>query len=175
MYVLNGSLFDINMAQVVGDVQYPAGWFDDAARRAEVEIEEAIDTTSPSVSTGQIAVRSGAVQDASGNWLVTWIVRDLTAEEIAASSPTVPDYTVAIQSMLDAKATERRYYNILSACTYATSTNEAFKAEALACLSWRDAVWATAYGVLDQVEAGTLAQPTIPQLLAMLPTMAWPA
>lgn len=92
----------------------------------------------------------------------------------AAPMPTVEEYTAAVQTMLDTKAQERRYYDILSASTYATSTNAIFKAEALACLAWRDAVWAKAYSVLDQVQAGHIAQPTIPELLAMLPTMEWP-
>jgi hypothetical protein len=88
--------------------------------------------------------------------------------------PTMADYVAAVQTMLDTKAQERRYYDILSASTYATSTNPTFKAEALACLAWRDAVWAQVYSVLDLVQTGRLAQPTIPELLAMLPTMEWP-
>lgn len=88
--------------------------------------------------------------------------------------PAVAQYVVAVQAMLDTKVQERRYYNILSACTYSTSTNATFKAEAAACMAWRDAVWAKAYAVLDDVNAGALAQPTIPELLAMLPALEWP-
>jgi hypothetical protein len=88
--------------------------------------------------------------------------------------PTVDDYVNAIQAMLDTKVQERRYLSILSACSYAASTNATFKAEADACTAWRDAVWLKAYSVLDEVEAGTVAQPTIPELLAMLPALTWP-
>jgi hypothetical protein len=88
--------------------------------------------------------------------------------------PTEGQYVDAIQSMLDTKVAERRYLGIISACSYANSTNSTFKAEADACLAWRDAVWLKAYQVLDQVTAGTIPQPTIPELLAMLPTMTWP-
>lgn len=108
------------------------------------------------------------------------VVRDATAEEeaeIAARAsvmPTVDDYRAAIQAMLDTKAKERRYYDIQSACTYSTSTNPTFKAEASVCVAWRDAVWATAYATLDQVNAGAIPQPTIAEMLAMLPTMTWP-
>jgi hypothetical protein len=91
-----------------------------------------------------------------------------------APMPTEGQYVDAIQSMLDAKVGERRYLGIISACSYAASTNATFKAEADACLAWRDAVWLKAYQVLDQVTAGTIPQPTIPELLAMLPTMTWP-
>jgi hypothetical protein len=89
--------------------------------------------------------------------------------------PTEADYVSAIQAMLDTKAQERRYYDILSASTYIASTNSTFKAEAGALLAWRDAVWLKAYSVFDQVTAKTIAQPTIAGLLAMLPSMTWPA
>lgn len=91
-----------------------------------------------------------------------------------APLPTESQYVDAIQSMLDAKVAERRYLGIISACSYAASTNATFKAEAEACLAWRDAVWLKAYQVLDQVTAGAIPQPTVAELLAMLPTMTWP-
>jgi hypothetical protein len=89
--------------------------------------------------------------------------------------PTVAQYTAAIQSMLDAKAQERHYDGILSACTYATSSVPSFAAEGQACVDWRDAVWSHSYELMGQVQAGTLAQPTVAALLAMLPAMTWPA
>jgi hypothetical protein len=96
------------------------------------------------------------------------------AAPIVPPMPTIAQYTVAIQAMLDAKAHQRRYDNILSACTYVTSTVPAFQAEGQACVEWRDAVWAQSYALMAQVQGGTMAQPTIPALLAMLPEMAWP-
>jgi hypothetical protein len=36
-------------------------------------------------------------------------------------------------------------------------------------------VWAKCYDLLAQVQAGTLAQPTVTELLAMLPAITWPA
>lgn len=114
--------------------------------------------------------------------MVDGVVRDATQEELAeiearwaeVAKPDVPDYVSAVQSMLDLKAAERRYDNILSACTYATSTQPKFQAEGQACVAWRDAVWSKCYELMEQVDAGTLAQPTIEELLAMLPTMEWP-
>lgn len=109
-------------------------------------------------------------------------VRDATPEEAAeleamwaaAATPAVPDYVTAVQAMLDAKAQERRYDNILSACTYATSTQPRFQAEGQSCVAWRDAVWSKCYELMEQVDAGALAQPTVDELLAMLPAMEWP-
>lgn len=88
--------------------------------------------------------------------------------------PAVPDYVTAVQMMLDTKARERLYDNILSACTYATSTRPKFQAEGQACVAWRDAVWSRCYELMADVDSGALTQPTIEELLAMLPTMEWP-
>jgi hypothetical protein len=109
------------------------------------------------------------------------VVRDATpAEEAeiaarATAKPTEADYVNAVQTLLDTTAQTRHYDNILSACTYVGSTVQKFSDEGTACRNWRDAVWAKCYDILAQVEAGTLAQPTVAELLAMLPTIAWPA
>lgn len=89
-------------------------------------------------------------------------------------TPTQEEYVSAVQAMLDAKARERLYDGILSACTYATSANAKFRAEGQTCVDWRDAVWAKCYEVLAQVSAGALAQPSLAGLLDLLPTMEWP-
>lgn len=88
--------------------------------------------------------------------------------------PTVSEYVAAVQAMLDAKARERMYDNILSACTYATSTEPKFQAEGQACVAWRDAVWSRCYELMDEVTAGTLPQPSLEDLLALMPAMEWP-
>jgi hypothetical protein len=90
-------------------------------------------------------------------------------------APVEADYVNAVQTLLDTTAQTRHYDNILSACTYVGSTVQKFSDEGTACRNWRDAVWAKCYDILAQVEAGTLAQPTVAELLAMLPTIAWPA
>lgn len=93
---------------------------------------------------------------------------------VQGTAPTMADYTAAIQAMLDAKAKERNYDNILSACTYASSAFDRFKLEGQACVNWRDAVWGKAYGIMAQVQTGMIPLPTIPALLAMMPSMEWP-
>lgn len=81
----------------------------------------------------------------------------------------------AVQSHLDHTARERNYDGILSCATYSTSTNPQFAAEGLACVGWRDAVWAACYAVMADVMAGNRPVPTESELLAELPVMAWPA
>lgn len=89
--------------------------------------------------------------------------------------PTLEEYTSAVQMHLDAKARERNYDGILSACTYATSSVPKFAAEGQACVSWRDAVWAKCYEVMASVQDGAIQPPTIDELLSELPVMTWPA
>jgi hypothetical protein len=88
--------------------------------------------------------------------------------------PTVEEYTVAVQAHLDTKAQERNYDNILSACTYATSTVAKFQAEGQACVAWRDACWSHCYQAMAEVQAATRAAPTIAGLIAELPGLTWP-
>lgn len=91
-----------------------------------------------------------------------------TAEQIIAQ------YTAAVQKRLDDFARTRGYDNILSAATYATSTNPKFAVEGQYAVEARDATWAKCYEVLAEVEAGTRPMPTLEELMAELPVLEWP-
>lgn len=93
----------------------------------------------------------------------------------AIIAPREEDYLAAVGAMLNAKVAERLYDDIVSACSYAASTNAQFKAEALACIAWRDAVYGQCYADLAAVQAGTMAQPTVEAFIASLPQLTWPA
>ncbi len=81
----------------------------------------------------------------------------------------------AVQFMLDSTAQSHGYDNILSLCTYATSTVAKFKAEGQAGIDWRDAVWNACYTILSQVQQGTIPMPTnINDVLVQLPNIVWP-
>lgn len=81
-----------------------------------------------------------------------------------------------VQAALDDFAKTRLYDGIMSACSYANSTDAKFKSEAEYCISLRDTTWRTAYGILDEVKAGSREIPTAEELLAELPvsTAEWP-
>lgn len=91
-----------------------------------------------------------------------------TAEQIVAQ------YTAAVQKHLDDFARTRGYDDIMSAATYATSTNPKFAAEGQYCVEARDATWAKCYEVLAAVEAGSRPVPTLDELFAELPVLTWP-
>jgi hypothetical protein len=90
-----------------------------------------------------------------------------TPEEIVA------EFTAKVQARLDAFARTRGYDGILSACTYAISTNAQFAAEGQYCVQARDATWAKCYEILNAVQSGQRPVPTWEELEAELPTLQW--
>lgn len=78
-----------------------------------------------------------------------------------------------VQQHMDATVQTRHYNNILSCCSYATSTVPRFAAEGQAAVAWRDAVWAACYVMLDEFLAGNRPAPTLDELIAELPTINW--
>ncbi|MFA6213535.1 MAG: hypothetical protein WC714_29125 [Candidatus Obscuribacterales bacterium] len=101
-----------------------------------------------------------------------------TLGAIAAADPlpalTAQDFTAAVQAHLDATARTRNYDGILSACSYATSTNLPFSVEGQACVAWRDAVWLYCYQQLALVQSGARAVPeSTAAFIAELPAISW--
>jgi hypothetical protein len=82
----------------------------------------------------------------------------------------------AVQQRLDDFAKTRAYFGILSCCTYATSTNATFAAEAQYCVEKRDETWAKVYAIEKAVEAGKRPMPSgYGDIEAELPALTWPA
>lgn len=91
-----------------------------------------------------------------------------TPEELLAA------FTAAIQEHLDDFARTRNYDGILSAATYATSTVPKFALEGQYAVEARDAAWAAAYRILAEVETGERPMSAVEEVMAELPTLAWP-
>lgn len=79
------------------------------------------------------------------------------------------------QERLDAFARSRGYYNIMSACTYATSSVEKFKIEGQYCVNYRDTIWNRLYEILNEIESGKRPAPIdYADIESELPNPAWP-
>lgn len=75
------------------------------------------------------------------------------------------------QELLDAKAREKGYDDILSACSYAGYDND-FRAEGEAFGIWRAKVWKYGYGLLNAIAEGKHKMPkSFDEILAEMPTL----
>lgn len=75
------------------------------------------------------------------------------------------------QQLLDAKAREKGYDDILSACSYAGYDND-FRAEGEAFGIWRARVWKYGYALLNGVAEGKHKLPaSFDEILAEMPTL----
>ena len=82
-------------------------------------------------------------------------------------------FTFIIQQRLDAFAQTRGYDSIMSAASYANSTNPKFKKEAEKAIKLRDDTWAICYAIVDAVTAGERSIPTLNELISELPELTW--
>jgi len=82
-------------------------------------------------------------------------------------------FTAAIQQHLDTTARRLGYDDIRSAVTYAEEPAVAkFQSEGRALRAWRSLVWAAGYELMDEVLRGERSEPSIDELLALLPALA---
>lgn len=87
------------------------------------------------------------------------VARELTAQELAelpvpTQADTIEIISRQITSILDQGARTWGYDSIVSAVSYASSTNFQYAADAKALSDWRDAVWAWAIHLFSSVIAG---------------------
>jgi hypothetical protein len=97
----------------------------------------------------------------------------------AGNTPTVPapapvdlqkQLTDFVQGLMDAKAQSYHYDDLTTAVTYAEEASvPQFQQEGQAFRAWRSQVWASAYSILGEVQAGTRAFPTVAEVPALLP------
>lgn len=103
-----------------------------------------------------------------------WLEAGGQPEPAPAVDP-LPQYGAAIQAHLDAQAGALGFDNIFTAVTYADEpVIPRFQRDGRALRAWRSLVWAAVYATLDAVQAGQRPIPTIPELIASLPTFTPP-
>jgi len=94
---------------------------------------------------------------------------------LALPAPTIDDYKAAIQAHIDAVARAKDYDSAVSLAGYRGSMVTEYAADAEAFTAWRDPLWPFVFDVIAQVQAGAIPQPTIHELIAMLPAPPWPS
>ena len=82
-------------------------------------------------------------------------------------------YENAVQAHLDATAQSRGYDDTYTCLSYLSSTDEVWRTEANIFNAWRDAVWRRCHEILNAFMAGEIPQPTIEEVIAMLPAIEW--
>jgi len=108
---------------------------------------------------------------ADGAWTLEAIPADpvdppsppLTLEQRAAV------LLAGVDAHLNAAARAKGYDNILSAAVRAALPGSPFHAEGVAFGTWMDQVYAACYQLMAAVQAGNAEEPTLEQLIAMLP------
>lgn len=139
---------------------------------------DAIEATPPDVGwyapAGVKVAQSNPPTDEPGKWIEEGGVwREVALEDVQAI------FMAKIQDRLDsfARSDNKAYDNMLSACTYATSTNPVFGAEGQYCVQQRDDTWAAANDflntVLPKVMEGKRPIPTWEEVEAVLPVLSW--
>lgn len=135
-------------------------------------------TPRPTYDPIRQVVTEGEPQEQDGKWVRTWVISDLTPDQIAinqleADEKTLAEYITALEEFYDAKAQERRYDGRMS-CAIRAGYPGPFRAEGEAFATWMDACNAYAYQVLEDAMSGDRPLPTIEDFLAELPTLTWP-
>ena len=80
----------------------------------------------------------------------------------------------AVQDHLDAGARVRLYDGILSACSYAASTDTIFQTEGQAYVTFRDGCWRKCYQVMGDVKSGSRSILTAEELINEMPILVLP-
>jgi hypothetical protein len=104
----------------------------------------------------------------------TWTVINLTAEEQQAYViQRLTEIGNGIGSFLDQAVSVKQYDSILSATSWTLSNITTYKSEGDAAIAYRDTIWSLFYSMVQAVQAGTQALPTVGEFFASLPPL-WP-
>jgi hypothetical protein len=103
-----------------------------------------------------------------------WVSLGNTAAPYSSPAPTAEQLqkllTDTVQSLMDSKAQAYHYDNLTTAVTYADEPAvPKFQEEGQAFRAWRSQVWASAYNILADVQAGSRTFPTVSVVPSLLP------
>lgn len=80
---------------------------------------------------------------------------------------------IGIQQKLDNVAALKEYDDAASVVSYIQSTDPTFRAQAVKFNAWRDACWATARKLREDVQAGRITRPTYAEVMETIPDFNW--
>lgn len=156
------------------EVSFPnRGWYDEEIMPfGYATLNPPIDQPIP--GKYQKVIEDGFVE-VDGKWHMKVKLVDMSEEEkLSEDVLTKEEIIKNVQVYLDTAAQVREYDNMLSLCTYATSTVEKFRIEGQCGVEFRDVVWTKTYELLGKIEDGTLPMPeTYQQFLEQLPEIVW--
>lgn len=120
----------------------------------------------------------GSTVDANDIWTITPPPPSPAPSPSPAPVPADPDLTLiarhlelVVDDYIDGKARELGYASIVTAVSYADEPAvPKFQAEGRALRAWRSQVYAVAYQLLTEVQAGKRGVPSTKELIAQLPT-----
>ena len=160
IYVKNNQIFYIQDIRMM----FPNTSIPDDANLKEFGFYKLIYTNPPTVLPWHRLEQGDPVNNTQ-----TWVQVPLTETEI------IDQCSVLLNERLNTFAKERGYDNILSACSYATSTVIKFQTEGQTCVRLRDASWSYLFSVISDVRDGLRAMPSWDQLESELPVLSWEA
>ena len=127
--------------------------------------------------TGEMPVEQLAAREGWLNWR---IISEQEAAELQKPTPEEQlvamqkQFTDAIQARLDAFAKTRNWDNVYTCVARINSKNPQYKLEAEYMLEAMDDTWDAAIAVLNAVLADERPMPTLEDVFAELPILAWP-
>jgi hypothetical protein len=181
MYALieNGQVtqYPYSISQLYADnpgTSFPATMPDE--RLADWGVYPVTTTTPPAYDTTTQKLVEETPANIGGTWTQVWAVYPLTNEELAATHLQIwAGIEAQVQARLDDFAKTRFYNDILSACSYATSTNQKYASEGQYCMTARDQTWDALFAIQAEVVAGTRPMPaSYADIEAELPALVWP-
>lgn len=103
-----------------------------------------------------------------------WINYVLSNNEVVLAAST-ESLEQSCQFYLDNFAKTRGYNTILSACSYANSSNSVYQIEGTYALQARDETWSTLYNIINEsAEHVRPAIKTFDEIIPDLPVLKWP-
>lgn len=147
------------------------------ASLAEWGVFPVVQTTPPEPHPlNQTVVEDTPIQ-VDGVWVQVWELRAASAQEIAERQQAIKArITYQVQQRLDDFARTRGYDNIVSACSYATSTHPKYGPEGRYCVGAREQTWDVLFSIEAEVLVGTRPMPlSYAEIESELPALVWPA